>query len=87
MDPSNNTTKLDVKVFSPFKIFYQGPAVSLSGLNKTGPFDVLFGHAAFFSILLAGDIVINLGDKNETIPIERGIIRVTNNRVTVFTNV
>jgi F0F1-type ATP synthase epsilon subunit len=87
MAASNTADMLAVKVFSPFETYYEGQGVSVSALNKTGPFDVLLGHAAFFSILLEGDVVIDTGSEKKAVPIKRGVIRVANNVVTVFTNV
>lgn len=79
--------RLAVKVFSPYQTYYQGEAVSLSGINKTGPFDVLASHANFFSLLTTGDIVIETGYARLVFPVSRGVIKVTNNQVTVFVDV
>lgn len=79
--------RLSVKVFSPYQVFYDGPAESLSGVNRTGPFDVLLYHANFFSLLAPGDIVVNTGYQQLKFPIARGIIQVYQNRATVFVDV
>lgn len=79
--------KLNVKIFSPLKVFFEGTAVSVTAVNKTGPFDVLLDHINFFSILSSGDVVVNTGEDKVTIPIDKGVIRVSNNVVTVFTNI
>jgi F0F1-type ATP synthase epsilon subunit len=79
--------RLQVKVFSPYQVFYEGPADSLSGVNRTGPFDVLMYHANFFSLLAPGDIVVNTGYQALKFPIARGIIRVFQNRAIVFVDV
>ena len=79
--------KLSVKVFSPYQTYYQGEAVSLSAVNKTGPFDVLVSHANFFSLLTAGDVVIETGYARLAFPVNRGVIKVTDNQVTVFVDV
>ena len=48
-------TKIRIKVFSPFKPFYDGEAYSLLAENDTGPFDILAGHHNFlFSSLNPG---------------------------------
>jgi F0F1-type ATP synthase epsilon subunit len=82
-----STPKLDIKIFSPYQTYYEGQAVSVSAKNKTGPFDVLSGHINFFSLLSAGEVVINTGLQHLNVKIDRGIIKVTNNHVTVFVNV
>ena len=76
--------RLNVKVFSPYQTYYAGDAVSVSGLNQTGPFDVLFAHANFFSLLAAGDVVVRTGFAQLNFPVSRGIIKVSSNKVTVF---
>ncbi len=75
---------LKVKVLSPTQSFYDGPAVSVTAINKVGPFDVLVNHANFFSLLTKGDIVINTGTQALNFPITHGIIKVHNNSITLF---
>jgi F0F1-type ATP synthase epsilon subunit len=79
--------KLTVKMISPYQTYYQGPAVSISAINRTGPFDVLLNHANFFSLLAAGDVMINTGFEQFKFPIEQGIMKVANNQVTVFVDI
>ena len=75
---------LKVKVISPTQTFYDGPAVSVTAVNKVGPFDILAKHANFFSLLTECDIVINTGQQSLTFPITHGIIKVHSNAVTLF---
>ena len=75
---------LHVKVISPSQIYYEGPAESVSAKNKVGSFDVLSDHANFFSLLTEGDIVIETGAQKLKFPIKHGIVKVTNNIVTLF---
>ena len=75
---------LDVKVFSPYTVFYKGPAKSVSALNSTGPFDVLAGHINFFSVLEEGNVTVDTGAEPQEIPISHGIIHVRQNKVTLF---
>ncbi len=79
--------KLKVKVFSPYQIFYQGDAASVSAINQTGPFDVLYDHANFFSLVTAGNVTVDTGFSKLDFPATRGIIKVTNNIVTFFLDV
>lgn len=81
--PAKSKT-LHVKVISPAQIYYEGPADSVSAFNKVGPFDILSDHANFFSLLTAGDIKINTGAQVLNFPIKHGIVKVTNNIVTLF---
>ena len=79
--------KIKVKVFSPYQIYYQGEATSVSALNKTGPFDVLYGHANFFSLLVAGQVVVRTGFIELKFPINHGVMKVTGNLMTLFVDI
>lgn len=76
--------QLHVKVLSPTQTFYVGPAVSVSAVNKVGPFDVLLGHANFFSLLTACNVAVNTGAQTLSFAITNGIIKVHSNTVTLF---
>jgi F0F1-type ATP synthase epsilon subunit len=79
--------RLNVKVFSPYQVFFEGTAESLTARNKTGPFDVLYNHGNFLSTLMPGRIAVNTGREIVNIEISSGIIRVSNNLAIVFANV
>lgn len=77
-----------VKVYSPFRIYYENPATSVSAVNGTGPFDILPGHKNFLTLLSSGDIVVRSpSGKEETITIERGVMHVHDDQVQVFLDV
>lgn len=77
-----------VKVYSPYKVYMEEAAHSISAVNATGPFDVLPGHKNFLTLLNACDIKVSTISRGaEKITIERGIMHVRNNRVTVFLDV
>jgi len=103
-EPSvNNTTDLSkeqqaddkgesiihVKVHAPFRVYFDGPALSVSAENNTGPFDILGHHHNFITLLNASDIVIRpLGNQEpEHIRISGGIMHVKEDQVMVFLNV
>lgn len=79
--------QLRVKVFSPYQVFYEGAAISVSGVNSTGPFDVLLNHANFFSLLLPCKIIVNTGYERFAFPIKHGILKVRQNQVRLFVDV
>ena len=88
--PSARTDRnlFHIKVFSPFETFFDGEAYSLTAENETGPFDVLAGHANFLTVLLPCVIKIKTQNKDITsLPIERGVLHVHENRATVFLNI
>jgi F-type H+-transporting ATPase subunit epsilon len=76
-----------LKIISPYKKFYEGPAVSLSALNKQGPFDILAEHANIFSLLLPCTVRFDTGAQISEIPLNTGILRVANNKATLFINI
>jgi F0F1-type ATP synthase epsilon subunit len=75
-----------VKVYSPFKTYFDGYAQSVSAVNDTGPFDVLPRHRNFLSLLNTCDLVIRAAEE-QVMHISRGILLVRNNEVTVFLDV
>lgn len=79
-------SKLTVRILSPAGKLYDGPAVSVSAINKMGPFDILFGHANFFSLLTECDVTVSTGAESTKVPISRGLLKVKGNLVTLFVN-
>lgn len=79
--------ELQVIARAPFNVYYEGPAQTLSAANKIGQFDVLPGHADFFSVLSPGEVSINTGSGEPvTFPINNGIITVRDDNVMLFCN-
>jgi F0F1-type ATP synthase epsilon subunit len=86
VDPKS--TSLHVKVYSPFKVYYDDLADSITAENDTGVFDVLNGHHNFLTLLNPCDLVIRLsGRDDESISILRGLMHVRKNKVDVFLDV
>lgn len=86
--PSAPENVLAVKVYSPFRTYYDDVAVSLSAINKTGPFDILPQHHNFISLLDSCDVVIaRPGGDTQRIKIAGGILHVRSNRATVMLDV
>lgn len=80
---------LHVKVYSPFQVFFDQDATTISGTNATGPFDILPEHHNFITLLEPCELVIGLPqkDKQQKIRISSGIMHVKANKVTVFLDV
>jgi F0F1-type ATP synthase epsilon subunit len=86
VDPRGNEFR--VKVYSPFKVYYDGMVTSISAVNDTGPFDVLGRHHNFLTLLIPCEIVIRAeGKDDQRIKITRGIMQVSANDVVVFLDV
>jgi F0F1-type ATP synthase epsilon subunit len=82
-----DSTTVQVKVYSPFKTYFSGPATSVSAENATGPFDILPQHHNFMSILNPGDIVVRTEEGEHKYRIARGIIHVKENEIIIFLDV
>lgn len=88
--PSTATKQvLTVIARAPFHVYYEGEAQAVSASNSVGPFDILPGHADFFSILDPGNVTINKGPDEEpmTFDITNGIVAVRNDEVMLFVNI
>jgi F0F1-type ATP synthase epsilon subunit len=78
---------LEVKVYAPFKVYYEGNALSVSAVNGTGPFDVLVNHHNFLCMLVPCMLTIQTLDGPQTVKINRALMHVKSNRVVVFIDV
>jgi F0F1-type ATP synthase epsilon subunit len=76
-----------VKVYAPYKVYYDGQARSVSASNRTGPFDILSGHHNFISLLDTCEIIIRTDRGEEKIKIDRGIMHVRADQIIVFLDV
>jgi F0F1-type ATP synthase epsilon subunit len=77
---------LNVIARAPFNIYYEGSAEIVSAQNKVGPFDVLPGHANFFSVLKPCTVTILTADEPVIFDIQNGILTVRDNDVMLFVN-
>ena len=75
-----------LKVYSPFKVYFDGDITSVSAVNATGPFDILAGHHNFLTLLAPCEIIVR-GQSEEKIKITRGIMHVRADDVIVFLDV
>ena len=79
---------MQVRVYAPFQVYFDGPADSLSAANDTGPFDVLPHHKNFMSLLKPGAITIRKKGKPDfNLRVERAFLHVRSDKVTVFLDV
>lgn len=77
-----------VKVYSPFKTYFDEPALSISAENETGPFDILPHHHNFITLLKAAEIIIRRTNESvQRIRISGGIMHVKADHVIVFLDV
>lgn len=79
--------QLHIIARSPFHVYYEGPGTVLSATNPVGQFDILPGHADFFSVLNEGDVTIEHGGTPTTFTISNGILTVRDDQVYLFADV
>lgn len=78
---------LSVIARSPFELYFEGQASVVSAANKVGPFDILPGHADFFSMLIPGEVIIEpVSGESVTFTITTGIMTVRDDEVLLFVN-
>lgn len=80
---------MDVKVYSPRKIFFNEKAESISAVNATGAFDVLPLHHNFITLLSPCELIIRRleGKAEQHIRIAGGLMHVKADQVTVFLDI
>lgn len=76
-----------VKVYAPFKVYFEGQAYSLSALNATGPFDVLPHHHNFLCMLEPCDVIVKAPNGDKKIKVHRALMHVKSDQVVVFMDV
>lgn len=87
-DSSKQGDRFHLKVYSPFKVYFEGDVNSVSAINDTGAFDVLARHHNFITLINPCDLTIRTKDKDdEIIKIARGIMQVKADNVIVFLDV
>jgi F0F1-type ATP synthase epsilon subunit len=78
---------LQVKIYSPFKVYFDGAAKSISASNRTGQFDILPHHHNFITLLDAGDILVHTQSDEQKFHISGGLMHVKADQATVFLDV
>lgn len=77
---------LSVVARAPFHVYYEGTALSVTATNAVGLFDIMPGHADFFSVLSPGDVRIETTAEPVVFDITSGIITVRDNEIMLFVN-
>ena len=76
-----------VKIYSPYMVYFDDKAYSVSAINGTGPFDVLPGHKNFLTLLKPCEIKVESPLESKKLKIDRGVMHVRRDKVTVFLDV
>lgn len=86
-DTANSSKLMHIKVYSPYKVYFDDQAESISAVNGTGPFDILPQHHNFMTLLDACDVIIRTRGEERKIRISHGVMHVKANQVIVFLDV
>lgn len=78
--------KLFVSINSPEQVIWEGEADAVTSENSQGTFDVLPGHVNFVTIIDKKKLLIHRLDGDREFPLERAVVYVRENLVTVYTN-
>ena len=85
---ANGTPTMRVKIYAPFKTYYDQDAESVTAENVTGEFDILPRHKNFMTLLSPCQITVRNGDKLDyKIKITRAIMHIKADEVKVFLDV
>lgn len=84
---TNGKPTIAVKVYAPFKVYFEGDAYSVSAVNATGPFDVLPHHHNFLCMLVPCTLQIQTPGGPQSIKLNRALMHVKADRVVVFVDV
>lgn len=79
-----------IKVYSPFKTYFEDDGYSISGINATGPFDILAHHHNFMTLLSPCELSIQTAgpaSSVQKIRISGGLMHVKADKVTVFLDI
>lgn len=79
---------MNVKVYSPSRVYFDGLAFSVTARNDTGEFDVLPKHHPFICLLNACDMVVrSVREGNRKISISGGLMHVKQDKIIVFLDI
>lgn len=84
---STDATEMNVKVYSPYKVYFEGPAISISAESLTGPFDILPKHHNFITLLSPCELVVRTAKAEDKFRIDGGVMHVKADDVVVFLDV
>lgn len=87
VDP-NAPPSMHIKVYSPFKVYFDEDGFSISAVNRTGPFDILPKHHNFLTLLDPCELLIKPArGQDQKIRISGGLMHVRADQVTVFLDI
>lgn len=85
--PQGGKPTMSVKIYAPFKVYYEGDGYSVSAVNATGPFDILPHHHNFLCMLVPCTLKVHTPKGERNIKIHRALMHVKADKVVVFMDV
>jgi len=85
--PTSGKLTMHLKVYSPYKVYFDGDAESVSAESATGPFDILPRHHNFITLLEPCDVIVRTARGDQTIRIAGGMMHVKADDVVVFLDI
>lgn len=83
-----NARVLNVQARSPFQVYLQGEALVVTASNTVGKFDILPGHANFFTVINPdSEVIIGTEDEDTRIQVSNGIVSVKDDEVLLFLDI
>jgi F0F1-type ATP synthase epsilon subunit len=74
----------EITIRSKEKLLYKGVGKTISSENEEGPFDVLYSHANFISLIF-NYIIIDRGLPTElSFQLEKGVVHVAADKIQVY---
>ncbi len=86
-DGKQSPESMHVKIYSPYKVYFDGDANSISAESATGPFDILPKHHNFITLLEPCDAIVRTDKGEETIRISGGVMHVKADDLIIFLDV
>ncbi len=83
----SGSEEMHVKVYSPFKVYFEGAARSLSAESATGPFDILPRHHNFITLLQPCELIIRTSNNEEKFAIDGGVMHVKADDIVIFLDI
>ena len=79
---------MHIKIYSPFKTYFDEDGYSITGANATGPFDILPHHHNFMSLLTASELIVRpVRGGQQKLRISGGLMHVKADQVIVFLDI
>lgn len=75
---------LHLTIVNREQVLFDGDVESITSVNDTGEFDILAMHENFISLVRDKLVFRPPKEKQQTLPITRGIMQVHTNKVRVF---